>query len=97
MCCPYAPILGIGAAASSSDTFQLTSLVVQWWWCVWGRLQGEKIKRVASVRHAPLGQQILEGDAPKQRSRVMKVKKTSGEGDEVSVHVWWVGGGGWSG
>jgi hypothetical protein len=22
----------------------------------------------------------------------MKVKKTTGEGDEVSVHVWWVGG-----
>lgn len=45
--------------------------------------KASKIKSKAE-RHAPLGQQILEADVPKQRSRVAKVKKTSGEGDEVS-------------
>ena len=63
--------------------------VVAWCWCSL-LVQGEKIKRTANARHAPLGQQILEGDAPKQRSRVMKVKKTTGEGDDVSARArWW--------
>ena len=42
-----------------------------------------KIKASGNDRHAPLGQQILESDVPKQRSRVAKVKTTTGEGDEV--------------
>ena len=48
--------------------------------------KASKIKSKAE-RHAPLGQQILEADVPKQRSRVAKVKKTSGEGDEVSFNI----------